>query len=267
MKNRVSSLFTLRLFFFLILIFSFGVCTSNFVLVRAESLEAETNSNVIIGIDSCLSDTANEMPITVEDFDCILQMPELPTGCEITALTMVLNYYGFHVSKETMAADYLPTILDYEIPGGRGRRSRQVSYGPDLESYFLGDPFTEYGTVCGPTAIVCAANSYLSSVNSSLEAVDLSGITFDKLYERVLNGQPVVVWTTISLEDRTETMGWYTEYGTYVEWSHNDHGTVLIGCSDDKIVLADPLDGIVMHDREQFESVFAQRGFKCVVIE
>ncbi|MFR1214772.1 MAG: C39 family peptidase [Acutalibacteraceae bacterium] len=30
----------------------------------------------------------------INSFDVIFQMPELPTGCEITALTMVLNYYG-----------------------------------------------------------------------------------------------------------------------------------------------------------------------------
>ena len=30
----------------------------------------------------------------INSFDIIFQMPELPTGCEITALTMVLNYYG-----------------------------------------------------------------------------------------------------------------------------------------------------------------------------
>lgn len=39
----------------------------------------------------------------ISDFPYTLQTPELPTGCEITALTMVLNYYGFSVDKTTMA--------------------------------------------------------------------------------------------------------------------------------------------------------------------
>lgn len=37
----------------------------------------------------------------------ILQNPELPTGCESVALTMVLNYYGQKLSKTTIADEYL----------------------------------------------------------------------------------------------------------------------------------------------------------------
>lgn len=38
----------------------------------------------------------NSIPVsyTIKNFEIIGQLPELPTGCEITALTMVLNYYG-----------------------------------------------------------------------------------------------------------------------------------------------------------------------------
>ncbi len=214
--------------------------------------------------------SAENLPITVKGFECIYQKPELPTGCEITAMTMVLNYYGCDVSKETMARDYLPTIEDYQEPERRGRHRRGgYATGSDLENYFLGDPFTEYGTVCGTSAIVMAANLYLIETENKLhlQAVDLSGITPKELYEIVLSGNPAVVFTTIDMEDRTETMGWYTEDGTYVEWSHNDHATVIIGCSDDKVVIADPLKGIVSYDKEQFEDIFAQRGYRCVVVE
>ena len=37
----------------------------------------------------------------------ILQNPELPTGCESVALTMVLKYLGFDFEKTTIADDYL----------------------------------------------------------------------------------------------------------------------------------------------------------------
>lgn len=44
-----------------------------------------------------------EKKIETDDFPIIIQNPELPTGCEITALTMVLNYYGYPADKIVMA--------------------------------------------------------------------------------------------------------------------------------------------------------------------
>ncbi len=45
------------------------------------------------------------------DMENILQNPELPTGCEITSLTILLRYYGFDAEKTDMAKNYLPTSL------------------------------------------------------------------------------------------------------------------------------------------------------------
>lgn len=82
---------------------------------------------------------AQENPDTylIADFPVVLQMPELPTGCEITAMTMVLNYYGYMVSKEEMAVEYLPTVPANLYYGSDGRL-----YGPDLNRYFVGNPTT-----------------------------------------------------------------------------------------------------------------------------
>ena len=41
------------------------------------------------------------------EMENILQNPELPTGCESVALTMVLKYLGFDLEKTTIADDYL----------------------------------------------------------------------------------------------------------------------------------------------------------------
>ena len=52
----------------------------------------------------------NSIPVayTIKNFEIIGQLPELPTGCEITALTMVLNYYGLNPNKLELATEYLP---------------------------------------------------------------------------------------------------------------------------------------------------------------
>ena len=198
----------------------------------------------------------------IADFPIINQMPELPTGCEITALTMALNYYGYPVDKTVMASEYLPTASADRYYGTDGRL-----YGTDMNEYFIGDPFTEGGIICGTGAIVTAADRYLSDEGSSLRALDVTGSSPEELYERVRQGQPVVVWVTISMADRGSTEGWYTENGDYVDWSTNDHGAVLIGYTETTVTIADPISGRMEYDREQFEEVFASRGSQCVVLE
>ena len=228
----------------------------------ADCSYGETDSPEILEL--YLDDSSSEAipsSYVIEDFPEIFQNPELPTGCEITALTMALNYYGYDVDKTTMAAVYLPTE-DYEVY----ESVSGVKYGNDLNEYFLGDPFTEEGYVCGTEAIITAADAYLADAGSSLAAVDLTGEDPETLYSLVSMDIPVVVWVTINMEDRYETEGWYTSDGEYVEWSNNDHGAVLIGYDEDFVVIADPIAGIVGYDREQFESVYEQRGEKSVIL-
>ncbi|MCD8326238.1 MAG: C39 family peptidase [Lachnospiraceae bacterium] len=197
----------------------------------------------------------------IGDFEIIYQMPELPTGCEIVAMTMVLHYYGYDVDKTEMASEYLPTAAASFYYGSDG-----LKYGPDLNKYFVGDPFTNAGYICGTEAILTAANSYLQDEDSTLKAVDMTGATAEELYELVGRDVPVVVWVTIGMVERYSTAGWYTEEGEYVEWSSNDHGAVLIGYTEDTVTIADPISGLVEYSREDFESVFESRGNQCVVL-
>lgn len=201
-------------------------------------------------------------PYTISDFEIIYQNPELPTGCEITALTMVLNYYGYTVDKTTMASEYLP-ITTYSTYYGDDQRL----YGPDLENNFVGDPFSELGTVCGAGAIVTAANCYLEDQESTMYAKNITGCNVEWLYQYVSKGNPVVVLVTIGMEDRYPTIGWYTENGDYVDWSTNDHGSVLIGWDEENVTIACPILGIETYSREQFEKVFVERGRKAVILK
>lgn len=197
----------------------------------------------------------------IENFGITLQMPELPTGCEITAMTMVLNYYGMDVDKFTMATEYLPTVPIDLYYGSDGKL-----YGQDLNQYFVGDPTTSGGYVCGPKAILTAANTYLQEQGSGLRAVNISGSEPEELYRLVSENVPVVVWATISMEERQTPEGWYTEYGEYVDWSGNDHGAVLIGYTEHTVTIGDPISGYIQYDRQSFEAVFASRDSQCVIL-
>ncbi len=198
----------------------------------------------------------------IDNFKITLQTPELPTGCEITAMTMLLNYYGLEVDKVTMATKYLPTtqLQFYYAEDGR-------LYGSNLKRFFIGNPADNTGYVCGTEAIITAANRYLRDQDSTLTAVDKTGATPKELYQFINQNTPVVVWITIDMEERNFSQGWYTARGEYVDWSTNDHGAVLIGYSENTVTIADPISGQVEYNRQQFEQVFLSRDNQCVVLQ
>lgn len=227
----------------------FAVCKEETMTEKKEKIE-QSNSE--------------EVPASyqIEQFDVIFQMPELPTGCEITAMTMALRYYGLDADKVVMATDYLPTVplsLQYGNDG--------LLYGPDINQYFVGNPATGEGYICGTTAITTAVNQYLQNAGSFLRAVDKTGSSIEELYHMVSQNTPVVVWITISMTERNINGGWYTQTGEYVDWATNDHGAVLIGYTQDSVTLADPISGIVTYSREAFEHVFESRGNQCVILQ
>ena len=227
--------------------------------------ESETQSETVaVGLESTLLSEKvyrNSTGTRLTDFEIMEQYPELPTGCEITAMTMVLNYYRYNVDKVTMALDYMPKIQAEFYRGEDGRLM-----GPDLENFFVGDPTEETGYICGTGAIVTAANAYLTDVGSDMTAVAMKNAQPEELYDLIDQGTPVVIWCTINMEDRAETDSWYREDGTYMEWSTNDHGAVLIGYDEDTVTVADPIYSRITVSRVQFEKIFAERGGQCVIL-
>lgn len=227
--------------------------------------ESETQSETVaVGLESTLLSEKvyrNSTGTRLTDFEIMEQYPELPTGCEITAMTMVLNYYGYNVDKVTMALDYMPKIQAEFYRGEDGRLM-----GPDLENFFVGDPTEETGYICGTGAIVTEANAYLTDVGSDMTAVAMKNAQPEELYDLIDQGTPVVIWCTINMEDRAETDSWYREDGTYMEWSTNDHGAVLIGYDEDTVTVADPIYSRITVSRVQFEKIFAERGGQCVIL-
>lgn len=198
----------------------------------------------------------------IQNFDIIYQEPELPTGCEITAMTMALNYSGCPADKYTMATKYLPCTSELIEYGKDGNM-----YGPSPEEYFIGDPTSAYGYVCGTTPIVTAANNYLKNINSKLKATDITGSTAKELYELVDMGYPIVVWVTIDMVERSNIEVWTATDGKQYDWCMDDHAAVLIGYSSNTVTIADPLAGFVEYSKESFEAVFKSRNNKCIILK
>lgn len=202
---------------------------------------------------SGLSKTKVKIPVKY-----LPQNPELPTGCEITALTTVLNYYGYDITKTDMADKYLEQTID------------QLG---DFWEVFVGNP-RENGFGCYAKPIAKAANKYLADNNKAFNAVDYSGAAFEDLLKLVENGQPVIIWSTMygntekTLREPYTTIQWDIN-GKDLQWIAPEHCMVLIGYDLDRdvAIVSDPQRGIVEYDLDTVKARYIALHSQCVYLE
>ena len=169
------------------------------------------------------------------DVPVILQNPELPNGCEATALAMVLTYHGYNADKLSIAYDYIP-LEDFVLVDGRRT-------GGDPALVYPGDPGGT-GYYCLPRVVAGAANRYLSRQSgASHVARNATGAEEDDLKAHIAAGQPVLAWCTIDGEaPRTNPdTAWYlSDTGELYEPYSNLHVVVLSGYDEESFYISDP---------------------------
>lgn len=198
-------------------------------------------------------DPANN-PALQKRFKTIYQYPALPTGCEITSLTMVMNFLGFNVTKEEMADDYLEKGNAWET---------------DFREKFAGNPYSSYSYGCYAPVIVNSANSFLKDNGSNMRAESLENWNFTDLFGFTDNGVPVIIWATIQLVPGYYTATWTCTNGETVTWYANEHCMVLLGHDDSAgtVFAADPDQGKIMeYDSKLFETRYEELFRQAVVI-
>lgn len=186
------------------------------------------------------------------EMETVMQYPELPTGCEITALTQTLNYYGFSADKVTMADVFLKTdIIGYYT----------------MDEVYIGNPHLD-GFGCNAPVIVNAANDFFDYIGSDWYAKDLTGMPLDGIFYQIEQGRPVIIWTTIyQYETRPEyqfTLG----CGEDFYFNPNQHCVTLYGYDMEakKVHVADPLVGNVEYDMDRFGRTYENMGTQAVVL-
>ena len=102
----------------------------------------------------------------------ICQRPQLPTGCEITAWTMMANYAGVRISK-TKAANVMP-------------RSSNPNYG------FMGSPYSSggWGLIVYPGGLKSMTKKYLKNYTN------MTGYSLSKIKSKLWKKHLVLVWVT-----------------------------------------------------------------------
>lgn len=167
-----------------------------------------------------------------------LQMPELPTGCEATALGTLLRMNGVNVTKFDVA-DAMPK-----------------SDGSDFVYSFWGNPYSATdGWACMAPCSVITANKFLK--NSNKVAVEYTGTDLTDLK------LPSAVWVTMYLNDPVPSNYESNGYRLF----RNPHCVVVDRIELDSVYVIDPLVGEVAYPLERFNNVYKELGCQAVCIE
>lgn len=180
----------------------------------------------------------------------MLQMPELPTGCESVALTMALNSYGYNLDKTTIARDWLVHNDQNYVLG------------------YAGDPFSETGAGIFTPGLCDTANNFLKSKGYPHKAYDVTGMELEDLFAYIADGIPVVVWTTIDYTDPVYSDSEISYNGKTYHWYSNEHCVMLGGFDQgaSSVTVYDPMQGKTTVDMEVFRENYNKIGKYALII-
>ena len=189
----------------------------------------------------------------IDGFHAVLQNPELPTGCEVTALTETLNFLGFDIDKETLFDNYMP--VDYA-----GTYTMNYAY--------IGDPRATDGFGCYAPVVVKTADDYFRDIDSPCYAQNLTDTSLRDLFYQIDCGRPVVVWVTMDMRVSYPKYVFTATNGEDMEFNYYQHCLTIYGYDIDNglVYAADPLKDNVTYPISDFETVYDTMGRQAVVI-
>jgi uncharacterized protein YvpB len=180
-----------------------------------------------------------------------MSSPRLYNGCEVTSLAMVLNYNGYHVTKNELAARIHTVPLHYQ----------NGDYGnPNVG--FVGDMEDGPGLGVYHRPILELARKYAGK-----KAEDLTGVSFSRILEQIDLGHPVWVITTSTFAPVNDFKSWKTPQGI-IHISFSEHSVVITGYDQKHIYINNPYgmkDQKV--DRENFIEAWNQMGKQAIIIK
>lgn len=210
--------------------------------------------------DSIHTNTAGSYCISLEG----ISQDGIPTGCESVSTVSVLRYWNIDITPDTFILEYLP-CQKFWIEDG-------ITYGPDPNEYFAGDPYESASLGCFANVIIKALESlqeqnYPGTRNLRFsKTTDITLSDLSKTY--VSNGIPAIVWVTIDMKASYEGMEYRLTDGTPYVWTAREHCMVLCGYDEESYHLMDPLaDGeIVAYEKELCEKRFKELGQQAVIV-
>ena len=194
------------------------------------------------------------------DVPLIKQLPELPRGCEVTSLAMLLEYRNIDVDKMQLAEQVKKDLTPYSVD-----EMGRIHYGNPYEG-FVGDMYDKnkngYGVYHAPIAEL--AREY-----SGNAVADITGLEFEEILYMVQVDNPVWAITNITYNDLDDIYFtiWHTPTGI-VKTTNRLHCIIITGFSKDKIYINDPLrdEKNIEVNREEFKRAWEQMGNQAIII-
>lgn len=193
------------------------------------------------------------------DAPLIKQYPELPRGCEVTSLAMLLQFAGEDVDKMTLANEVKKDPTPYSVSGGK------VYFG-NPDDGFVGDMYNLQNPGLGVfhEPIRELAEQYLPG-----RIIDMTGSDFEKLKIPLSAEQPVWVIINTAYQKISEDLfqTWETPSGA-VKVTSKEHSVLVTGYDDQFIYFNDPLTGIKNKTApiQDFKEAWVQMGSQAITI-
>nr|WP_302328564.1 C39 family peptidase [Salirhabdus salicampi] len=218
-------------------------------------LAAQISSTDIVSLDRF--DENILRPAVQIDVPLIGQYPELPRGCEVTSLAMLLQYHNIQVDKMTLAKEVKKDPAKYKVKDGK------VHFGHPNKG-FVGNMYTlsepGYGVYHKPIANL--AKKYAGD-----RVHDLTGKSFYKVLQSVNRNEPVFVITNAKYKKLPSSAftTWETSQGP-VKITMQEHAVVITGYDKDYIYFNDPLKREKKAPFDDFKAAWVQMGKQAITI-
>ncbi|PKR78194.1 peptidase C39 [Halalkalibacillus sediminis] len=188
----------------------------------------------------------------------IQQYPQLPRGCEVTTLAMLLNYHEIEADKMELADEIK------KDPTPMKNKNGNVHFGNPHEG-FVGDMFSlenpGYGVYNGP--IEKLAKQYAGE-----RVENLTGFSFENILASVHEDEPVLVITNTTFKPLPNTAfeTWSTPQGK-IDITMKEHSVLVVGYDEEFIYFNDPLQqDINKAPIDDFRAAWVQMGKQAITI-